>query len=546
MILTNQPLYPARVDTSHDIGNLVRFAAIGADMPVDLYSGTMPGGTAGTIGTSAAGTVYYPAVSSVTWPIVQPDVDTYLQSITVLWYGTMKGNTSQTFLQALGSYGWYFLAGAFAPGFSTLLLQSYWSGSAAGATVPVVDDALYALAARFNFATNTVEMFVNGESAGAPAAWVKDPGLIGPSQTFGIMNYGGGAACGTALSAVCTGMLTNEQIGAWSSNPWIIFEPEDDSIDLVSTASGSITGAGQIATTEAIGQPAVSVAIAAAGVTTAEAIGQAVIIPTVGSAGIVSAETIGDPTLSATITAAGIATAAIIGQPNVGVSVQEITGAGGLTTAEAIGTHAVGAVVAGTAIDSAEALGSAALSPTVAAAGIVTAEALGQPNVGVPAQEITGTGQVVTAEALGGPAVSIGIETVGLTTNETIGSAALAAGITTAGIASVGAVGAPAVGEILPAAITGAGGIASSEAFGSATIHPLVPYTGTGFQIGSGNRRPRANRRESLPAKIIKLVPHRIGAAGVESQERLGYPAVTWRGRSRNVRDAEFLLGRAA
>jgi hypothetical protein len=102
----------------------------------------------------------------------------------------------------------------------------------------------------------------------------------------------------------------------------------------------------------------------------------------------------------------------------------------------------------------------------------------------------------------------------------------------------------PVVGEIQAAEITGAGAIAAAEAFGQVSVYPRVPYTGTGFQPGSGHRRPIRNR-PVLHVELNKL-PHGIGAGGIASGERFGYPTLKWGGRSRKVRDEEFLLRRAA
>jgi hypothetical protein len=274
---------------------------------------------------------------------------------------------------------------------------------------------------------------------------------------------------------------------------------------LSTSATQYIAGAGQISSAEAIGSPALCAGIIALGIGTGEAFGIAAIAATVEAAGIASGEAVGAPAVG-------------------GAAAAEITAAG---------------------IASAEALGSPALGLAVNAAGIVSAEALGQPNVGAAAAAITGAGQITTAEAVGSPAVAIAVSGAGVSSAEAFGSPALAAGVVGAGgIASAVAVGAPVVGELVAAEIIGVGGIASSAAVGSPTVFPLVPYTGTGFQLGSGHR-PMRSRRNT--AQLVQNVqPHRIAATGIESQERCGYPKLEWGGRSRKIRDEELLLGRAA
>jgi len=289
--------------------------------------------------------------------------------------------------------------------------------------------------------------------------------------------------------------------------------------------AGGISGSGAISV-EALGSIALSAAVASTGIPSTEAVGQ----PAIGIAAqevfpssIARDEAFGNGELSATVGAEGVATAEAIGQPAVGgVAAQEITTAG---------------------IASAEALGQPSASAAIQTTGITSAEFVGQPNVGAAAAEIT-AGSIASGETLSSPAVAGGIDLAGIASSETIGRAALDIRISAAGIASAAAVGAPIVGEIVPAEITGAGAIASAEAFGQSSVYPRVPYTGTGFQPGSGHRRPVRNR---MSRRIeLNAMPHGIGDGGIASGERFGYPALKWGGRSRKVRDEEFLLLHAA
>jgi hypothetical protein len=220
----------------------------------------------------------------------------------------------------------------------------------------------------------------------------------------------------------------------------------------------------------------------------------------------------------------------------------------GIASIEAISAPEVGGVapanvIGAGAIASAEMAGSSAISATVDIAGIGTGEALGQPVVGAPAAVIDDVGQIASAEASGSPVVGGTIAAAAADSTEAFGSAAVVVAIAGAGnIATAEVVGVPLVGEASPQEIIGAGGITSSEAFGSANIHPFVPYTGTGFQQGSGHRPIRRQHRQP----VLATVPHSIGTVGIESAEHLGYPTLTWRGRTRRIREEEFLLGRAA
>jgi hypothetical protein len=384
--------------------------------------------------------------------------------------------------------------------------------------------------------------------------------------------------------------LSDDAIKSISENQWRILAWPSLRIPVGTASAGgaaSISGAGQIASAEAFGTSVLLLQVSVAGLATGEGIGSVAISGAIAAGGVTSLEAMGSPAFATAIIAAGIANAEAFGQPNVGIAAQEIAGAGNVGSAEALGQPALTVSIEAAGTDSAEAIGRASLLVAIAAASISTTEAIGQPDVGGdPAQEITSAGiadavalgqpsagaavqasGIPSAQALGQPnvgAAAAEIAAIGITSAETLGSPAAAASINAAAMASAeaagspaidvrinaagatstAAVGAPIVGEILPAEITGAGAIAAAEAFGQVSVYPRLPYTGTGFQPGSGHRRPVRNR----VARQIELnkIPHGIGAGGIASGERFGYPALKWGGRSRKVRDEEFLLRRAA
>jgi len=369
-----------------------------------------------------------------------------------------------------------------------------------------------------------------------------------------------------ALSPECD-KVANGQLVKWSLNPWSIFKAPARRIWAASTGGTThdLVGIGQIASAEALGSLALSAGVASSGVATGEALGSAGIAPRISTIGIATAEVIGSTAVAAAVSAAGgIETAEAEGSPQLAAGIAgsaiastEALGdatlaatiqAAGITSIETVGAPEVGGVapanvVGAGAIASTEASGNPAVYVIVESAGITTAEILGQPAIGVPAAAVTGTGQIATGEAFGSPAAALAVAATGVESGETPGNAAVVVAIVGAGnIATTEAVGTPLVGEANPQEITGAGGIVSAAALGSPNIHPFVPYTGTGFQPGSGHRPIRRQHRQSIPA----IVPHSIGAAGIESVERFGYPTLIWRGRTRRIREEEFLLGRAA
>jgi hypothetical protein len=106
----------------------------------------------------------------------------------------------------------------------------------------------------------------------------------------------------------------------------------------VQTPSGAhdITGAGQIASADAFGQPTLSLIVNAAGIASAEAIGQPTVIAVVSAQGIASAEAFGSPGVVAVVGLVGIQSAEAFGFPTVSVTTDhDITGAGGIQSEEA-------------------------------------------------------------------------------------------------------------------------------------------------------------------------------------------------------------------
>lgn len=286
---------------------------------------------------------------------------------------------------------------------------------------------------------------------------------------------------------------------------------------------GTIVCAG-IASAEAIGQPTISVQVAAAGVASAQAIGAPVVAAQVAAAGIATAEASGQPAVSVQIAAAGIASAEAIGQPTVGSAAATIDAAG-IASAEAHGAPAVSAQVAAAGIASAQAIGQPAIAAQIAATGIATSEAVGAPTISV---SVAAAG-IASAEATGQPAVSAGIAAVGVASatalgqpavgaqvaaaaigsGEAIGAPVLAAGIGAAGIASAEAIGQPTVGGT-PANIDAAG-IASAEAVGQPTIAAGVSVAGVPTVESFG----------------VPTIATQIIVPGLISAEAIGAPSVT-------------------
>jgi hypothetical protein len=589
LVLSNQPLYPAKLNLSHPAlaGSSAQIICVGDQNGFLRNAGSLiaqpiPGGTLAS-GTTDAGSALAFNGSSTYLDFGTANIPT--DEFTLLWGGVFDALSGVTGIVDCcngSSNGW----SLFTSGTDMYLSGNHYSGDLL--TSGWATGTFYHGAARNKSGTG-ISIFRNGVKI-ADSGF----GLVGVSNPTNPFLFGQLRVSGPrfisgrfAYFFLFDRYLSDDLIKSLQANPWQVFEPEDDSIDLIFAVPGDISGAGKIASIEAFGSTVLGTIIASSGIAAVTAIGQPSVgtqaQEIVGTGGITAAEASGSPTIGAVMAATGIGTAEAMGQP---VPYPVVT-ATAIAGAEAFGSPAIAVAAVAAGIASAETLGSMELSATVAAAGITptaaigepavggdpvqeitsagiasmaalgqpstgaavqtsgiaSAQAIGQPNVGAAAAEIAAIG-ITSAEILGSPSAAAGIDVAGIASAATTGSVALGARISAAGIVTVAAVGTPVVGEIIATTITGAGAIAAAEAFGQVSVRPLVPYTGTGFQPGSGHRRPVRNR---VTRQIeLKKMPHGIGAGGIPSGERLGYPALNWGGRSRKVRDDEFLLRRAA
>jgi hypothetical protein len=154
-----------------------------------------------------------------------------------------------------------------------------------------------------------------------------------------------------------------------------------------SDGSHLITGAGNIASAQAFGSPAVAATVSTTGIASAEAFGQPTILTgheIVGAGNIASAQAFGSPSLAANVSPAGIVSAGAFGQPGIRVSI----------------------VTSG--IPSGEAFGSPAISIRLGLLGIPSSEAFGLPTLSVPTvHSITDVGNILSGEFFGRPLICL-------------------------------------------------------------------------------------------------------------------------------------------
>lgn len=108
-------------------------------------------------------------------------------------------------------------------------------------------------------------------------------------------------------------------------------------------AAQNITGAGQVASVEAIGSPGLTLSINATGIISSEILGQPAVLNSIIAAGITTGETFGTLDLQIVVDLAGIASAEAFGLPVVSVpgAAWGIVDAGGIVSQEALGNPSV-------------------------------------------------------------------------------------------------------------------------------------------------------------------------------------------------------------
>lgn len=301
-------------------------------------------------------------------------------------------------------------------------------------------------------ADELVVCFVSTDSFTNPAVFAESSGftIAGKEESNSFWVQAVGTKSVLATTAL-TPSWTNT--GAGNANLHIV--------GFKSSAASGITGAGQIASAEAIGAATIGAGVAATGIATAGATGAPIVGGQISTAGgIATAEAIGTPTIGAGIVAIGIASGQAVGGPVLGAAVGT---AGGIVSAEALGAPGVGGGITG--------------------GGIGTGEGTGAPTVSAG---IGGAGAIPSGESFGFPIVAgTGVFVAGIPSGEAFGQPSIAARIGAAGIGSGEAVGAPLVGEA-PVQIGGLKG---------------------GFDVDTGPTRRRGAQDERKPAQIVYRKP---------------------------------------
>jgi len=315
----------------------------------------------------------------------------------------------------------------------------------------------------------------------------------------------------------------------------------------------NLTNAGNIASAEVIGSPAVSITVSAVSIASAEALGQPGLSVNLTTSGIAGAEAFGSPGLNANLTVSGIAGAEAFGSPGI----TPILSATGIATVAALGQPDISANLTTLGIDGseafgsptvstdafisnagniagAEALGQADVSLSLSTSGLATAEAMGQPALaadilvlhprrlledgyfrlledgGFRLLEGVSLGGIESAEAYGVPDLSLGISVAGVVSAEAFGMGSLWAEVSVAGLPSEETFGTPTVSTNV--FLTDVGGIASAEAIGTAELAILV--------------EPAGVLSEELFGTPAVSVAYSVSPYGIGSEEAFGTATV--------------------
>src|SRR3990167_5393690 len=252
----------------------------------------------------------------------------------------------------------------------------------------------------------------------------------------------------------------------------------------------------------------------AGNIASAEAIGSPVASVAVSSASIVSAEALGLAVLSVNLTASGIAGAEAFGSPTVSTDAY-ISNAGGIAGAEALGQAALSVSLSASGISAADAYGTPDLSPDLSTAGVASEEAFGTGSLWA---EVSVSG-LPSEETFGTPTVSIDVfltDAGGIASAEAIGTAELAILVEPAGILSEELFGTPAVSVAYSVSPYG---ISSEEAFGTATV--AIQY-----MIRQRAKDKTGKGIENTTAILFDATTYSVEAQGVtDSEEWVSLPA---------------------
>lgn len=173
--------------------------------------------------------------------------------------------------------------------------------------------------------------------------------------------------------------------------PGRLLDLKGPTVTAVDVQAVDVTGNG-IASSEALGIPAITRTVAPVAIASGEAIGALTIRLTVTPSAIASGEAFGVPSITRSVAPTAIASGEVLGTPAITVA-RRIT-VTGIGSAETVGTPSVGDVVAAAGIASVEALGTPAIVVAVSVAGIASEEAVARPAVdgGIPSGFVAGGG----------------------------------------------------------------------------------------------------------------------------------------------------------
>lgn len=217
------------------IGSRLRWALLPEESLNEQATGVASGGTVGSVVTLPEGKAYVPAASQTTWATPSAEIDPFLTSITIVWYGRIDDDGVSVLARYVYGYGWYLQSDPWDVDTIFLKLGTWWAGGQPGAVITLTDDTVHHLAVRFNKPTSTIDIFVDGTLHTGGIAWAPDGdgtnGAVGPNGVFSMQNTTASAGCITCQ--IYEGALSNGEIASLASGPMQVFlqPPLSASID---------------------------------------------------------------------------------------------------------------------------------------------------------------------------------------------------------------------------------------------------------------------------------------------------------------------------
>ncbi len=209
------------INTTHPIGQYLRWALLPSDSLKEQALNVSPGGSVGSTTSLPQGVAYVPDSGYTTWATPQATIDPYNNSITIAWYGKVDTTGSSVLAQYVGPYGWYLQSEPWDINVISLRFGTWWGGGGSLNQLGITNGTVHHIALRFRKSAGKIDIFLDGVAVATDVAWVPDPGAVGGGGTFYMRNASASCACITAQ--VYEGALSDVDLASLGTNPLQVF-----------------------------------------------------------------------------------------------------------------------------------------------------------------------------------------------------------------------------------------------------------------------------------------------------------------------------------